>query len=169
MNGVSRLSPAPRRSWDAAGGVPIDAEFFDVSGVQAVPAPGEATVLASFTLPPQYCGVLLYFSQFTDAFARSPEHIETPGLLWMVQSNGTPMHPYIGIEHIINPWGYGSFELGARIEESATLDVVVQNLAYPPTSGHGSGQEARVTRIGGRIMGRYWYNPAYGSPPRHGS
>ena len=66
-------------------GVPLDSEYFDESGVtetdqEEVLTPGQEVVLASFELPPQYCGVLEYFSQFTDVHAREPANrFATPG------------------------------------------------------------------------------------------
>ena len=67
-------------------GIPLDAEYFDVSGFvgeEEIPADpelqllhprtptrGEQKVLASFQLHPQYCGVLTYFSQYTDLMRR---------------------------------------------------------------------------------------------------
>ena len=69
-------------------GIPLDAEYFDVSGFVGnggvvekfdskdfglqppgpLPRRGEQVVLASFQLHPQYCGVLTYFSQYTDLY-----------------------------------------------------------------------------------------------------
>ena len=53
--------------------IPVDAECFDASSfITTLPARGEQSVLASFQLHPQYCGVLTHFAQFTDDFAAHP-------------------------------------------------------------------------------------------------
>ena len=64
-------------------GIPLDAEQFDNSTVHNTPERGRLVTLASFQLPPKYCGVLRFFSQFTDRHARDPGDITTPGLRWM--------------------------------------------------------------------------------------
>ena len=47
----------------------MDSKYFDESGITALPPPGRDVVLARFELGPQYCGVLDYFSQFTNLLA----------------------------------------------------------------------------------------------------
>src|SRR5262245_36923401 len=77
-------------------GIPVDSQYFDESGVVSpAPAPGEEIVLARFVLHPQYCGVLEFFAQFTDAFAKDPAQIETKGLSWVILSNRRPLYPYL--------------------------------------------------------------------------
>ena len=134
-------------------GVPLDSEYFDESGVVAAPAIGEQVILARFELPPQYCGVLEYFSQFTDEHAGDSAKIATPGLLWMLLVNNRPLYPYLNFDRIVNPWGYGSFQVSIRLDDSATVEFIVRrvNNAAPD-----------ITQVGGRIVGRYWYNAAYG-------
>src|SRR5687768_4499213 len=79
-------------------GTALDSEYFDESGVVEAPNVGEAAVLARFELPPQYCGVLEYFAQFTDEHARHPENIETPGLQWLILVNNRPLYPYTNLD-----------------------------------------------------------------------
>ena len=110
--------------------------------------------MARFELPPQYCGLLENFSQFTDQLGRDLSQVETPGLQWIISVNNRPLYPYIRLEHIVNPWGYGSFGVSIRLDENATVEFVVRNLGYL--------RPERIKRIGGRIVGRFWYNPAYG-------
>ena len=110
-------------------------------------------VLARFELPPQYCGVLEYFSQFTDEHAGNPAKIATPGLLWMILVNNRPLYPYLNFDRIVNPWGYGSFQISIRLDDSATIEFVVRRV---------SNAAPNITQVGGRIVGRYWYNAAYG-------
>jgi hypothetical protein len=208
--------------------MPADAKYFDESAVAAAPLPGRSVVLVHFELPPQYCGVLEYFSQYTDQYGRSCENIETSGLTWTLRVNQRPLYPYIDLKHIVNPWGYGSFQVALRLDESARLDLVVTgtqgsratNIAsniigspleqtVTPASMEGitagtvlraaasSSQEEEVKatavspdglsfnavfrnshtapvalskrtikHVGARIMGRYWYNPAFGDVRR---
>lgn len=133
-------------------GIPLDSQYFDDSKVAPAPSVGQQVVLARFELPTQYCGVLRFFAQFTDAHAKDPSQIATPGLQWLILVNKRPLYPYVSFEHIVNPWGNGSFEVSLRLDESATLEFVVRRL----------NDDADVTQVGGRLMGRYWYNPIYG-------
>lgn len=142
-------------------GIPLDSEYFDKSDLSPAPDLGAQVLLASVELPPQYCGVLQYFSQYTDSQARKPELIATPGLLWTILSNGRPLYPYLAFERILNPWGYGSFQTGIRLEDGATLEFVVRRVSADPTPGD------PIRQVGGRLVGRYWYNDAYGDGVRH--
>ena len=137
-------------------GVPLDSQRFDESSIVAVPDVGGEVVLARFTLPPQYCGALQYVSQFTDLGARRPDEAETPGLEWTLLAAGRPLLPFAGLRLILNPWGFGSFESAVRLDEGADLAFVVRRTA-PET-----GTSGPVTRVGGRIVGRYWYDRAFG-------
>lgn len=134
-------------------GIPMDSEHFDESGVADAPKVGEEVSLARFELPPQYCGVLEYFSQFTDEHAKDSSKIETLGLQWMILSNKRPLYPYLNLDRIINPWGYGSFQVSIRLDDSATIEFVVRRV---------NNQAPDIHKVGGRIVGRYWYNTIYG-------
>jgi len=147
-------------------GIPADAQAFDDTSVvlvsnQANPpsgtialARGTEIVLARFALAPQYCGVLQYFAQFTNVQAADPARIQTPGLEWSIRANGHPLSPYLRMSAIINPWGYGSFPVALRLPEGTTIEFAVRCGAV--------GGLDDLTAIGGRIMGRYWYNAMYG-------
>lgn len=143
----------------AACGIPADAEYFDESSVTDAPALGRLVVLATFTLAPQYCGVLQYFSQFTDAFERNHGAIQTQGLVWQLRVNGRPLYPYVQLRHILNPWGFGSFPVAIRLDESATVEFVVRRVESAPP---GTPPDQQIAQVGGRIVGRSWYNPSYG-------
>jgi hypothetical protein len=144
-------------------GIPLDAKYFDVFGVKDPPRQlGESVLLAEFELPPQYCGVLEYFAQFTNLFPKDHSKIETPGLAWVILSNGQPLYPYLPVELIVNPWGFGSFEVAIRLEDSARIEFVVRNMGTPGTFA----PEDTVTKVGGRLLGRFWYNPGYGDVER---
>ena len=139
-------------------GLPRDYEHFDESGFADTPDRGRQVVVARFQLPPQYCGLLENFSQFTKLLSQHPAEVETPGLQWIISVNKRPIYPYVLLEHIVNPWGYGSFGVAIRLDENAIVEFAVRNLGHPPSDR----PETEVTRIGGRIVGRFWYNPIYG-------
>jgi hypothetical protein len=143
-------------------GIPLDSQYFDESSIVDIPPVGADVILAQFALPPQYCGVLEYFSQFTDLQARRREQVATPGLEWTLLSSGRPLYPFARLTHIVNPWGYGSFATTIRVDEGAILELVVRRTANATSPQ----PNLRVRRIGGRIMGRYWYNRAYGEVVR---
>lgn len=136
----------------ASCGVPLDSQHFDDSSAQVIPQAGEEIVLARFELPPQYCGVLTYFAQFTDAFANSPANIATPGIEWKLLVNNRALFPYVNLRHIVNPWGYGSYPINVRLDEGSTLEMVARIIDDDPN----------INSIGGRIVGRFWYNESYG-------
>jgi hypothetical protein len=142
-------------------GIPLDAKPFDESSVRPRPSnSGDQVVLARFELPPQYCGILEYFAQFTDHHAQDPSQIDTTGLEWKLLTNNRPLYPYLSLSRIVNPWGYGSFPVAIRLDDGATVELVVRNAGYPASGP--------ITRIGGRIVGRFWYNAAYGDVTRRG-
>jgi hypothetical protein len=140
----------------AACGVPLDSQYFDVSSVQDAPALGEELLLARFELPAQYCGVLQYFSQFTDRFGKDFSQVGTPDLEWRILTNGQAMFPYFSLRHIVNPWGYGSFPVNIRLEEDSIIEFVVRGIDSSISANK------RVASVGGRLVGRFWYNAAYG-------
>jgi len=150
--------------------IPLDSQYFDESRITEPPGAGSEVVLARFQLPPQYCGVLEYFAQFTDAQARDQTQVETPGLEWSLLSNGRPLFPYLKFDRILNPWGNGCFQVYVRLDEGATVEFVVRGV----TDVSAAGEEPTVEnpsprRVGGRILGRYWYNAAYGDVVRRKS
>jgi hypothetical protein len=154
-------------------GIPLDAKYFDESGVVRTEEPedpedpdrevglkpGREVVLARFELSPQYCGVLEYFAQFTDLYETDSSKIKTIGLEWVILSNGHPLYPYVKLERIVNPWGNGSFQIAIRLDEGATIEFLVRRR---------SADLRGITLVGGRIVGRYWYNAAYGAAGRNG-
>src|SRR5512132_3674901 len=109
-------------------GVPWDAGFFDESGVQEAPGQGQEAVLARYDLNPQYCGMLLYFAQFTDLYARDPTQVETPGFQWQIRCNGRPRDPYLTFNRIINPWGLSGFPVYLRLEEGCVLEIAIRRV-----------------------------------------
>jgi hypothetical protein len=95
---------------------------------------------------------LEYFSQYVGQRNRALLLIETPGLEWTILVNNSPLYPYTRLESVVNPWGFGSFPVNIRLAESAVVEFVVRVTKTVPT----------ITRVGGRIVGRFWYNSAYG-------
>jgi hypothetical protein len=144
-------------------GIPLDAEYFDVSGFvegEERPARGEQKVLASFQLHPQYCGVLTYFSQYTDVYAENNAKIQTPGYEWLILQSGKPVFPYTRLELIVNPWGYNCLPVAVRLDENAKVEFVLRN-----RSANHEGEDS-IRAFAGRIMGRYWYNDSFGGRVR---
>jgi hypothetical protein len=139
-------------------GIPLDSQYFDESSV--LPAPsvlGDEVVLARFELPAQYCGVLQYFSQFTDAFGGNFANIQTPTIEWRLRVNNQALFPYISLRHIANPWGYGSYPVNIRLAEDSTIELIARRVTPNNTL-----PIPTINLIGGRIMGRFWYNASYG-------
>lgn len=147
-------------------GIPWDAGIFDESKVYGLKPdepdgqslePGEELVLARYELHRNYCGMLLYFAQFTDRYASDPTQVPTPGYQWQIRSHGQPLDPYLTFDHIINPWGMSGFPIHMRLGEGAALEFVIRNI-----DAQGDDQ---LKLVGGRILGRYWYNTTYGGAP----
>jgi hypothetical protein len=136
-------------------GIPLDAGFFDVSSIEPVPKVGEERVLARYQLHRNYCGLLMYFAQFTDLNAARPSAVQTRSLAWQIRCNGRPIEPYLTFDRIINPWGMAGFPIAVRLEEACSVELAVR----------GVGSEDALTQVGGRLLGRYWYNTNYGGAP----
>jgi hypothetical protein len=146
-------------------GIPADAGYFDSSSIALAPkARGEEVVLAKYELHRSYCGVLQYFAQFTELYARDPAEVETPGLEWQIRCNGQPRDPYLTFDRIINPWGLSGFPIQLRLEEGCLVELVVRYVgtAEPIGPGEESFESGTVQKVGGRLLGRYWYNTLYG-------
>lgn len=158
-------------------GIPVDAEFFDVSGfvgeipgrttysdsfpedtIQNIGLPqrGEQKILASYQLHPQYCGLITRFAQYTDQYARDNSQIHTPGFEWLIFQNGKPVFPYTRLEMIINPWGYNCFPVSIRLDENARVEFVLKNRSVTDLGNY------PIQAFAGRIVGRYWYNEVFG-------
>ena len=138
-------------------GIPADAGFFDESGVKDPPEMGRDLVLARYTLHRNYCGMLLYFAQFTDRFARDTTEVQTPGYHWQIRCDGQPRDPYLTFDRIINPWGLSGFPVYLRLEEGSVVELVVRRV--------GSDDGKAIAKVGGRILGRYWYDTSFGGAP----
>ena len=142
-------------------GIPADAGYFDSSSIVAAPnATNSEVVLASFKVHPLYCGVLQYFAQFTDAHALNPDQVQTPDIEWQIRSDGQPLAPWLRFNHIINPWGINGFPIHVRLSEDCLLEFVARFV--PPAGGSILLVLTPPTLVGGRLLGRYWYNSAFG-------
>ena len=141
-------------------GIPADASYFDDSSIVDAPTvPGAEVILAKYELHPNYCGELLYFAQFTDAYAANPVEVVTPNLQWQIRSDGPPLAPWLTFDRIINPWGLTGFPIHIRLREGCRLEFVVRFTGSPIIIEFAP---AAVSRVGGRLLGRFWYNPAFG-------
>jgi hypothetical protein len=143
-------------------GIPLDSQYFDDSSVQPLPTDfGQEVVLARFDLPPQYCGVLQHFSQFTDAFGEKASKIATPDIEWRLLINGHGLFPYMHLRRIVNPWGEACYPVNIRLDESSSLELVARRVsdAGAPQTPTAVGT---VNVVGGRIAGRFWYDESYG-------
>lgn len=138
-------------------GMPLDASTFDNSAVVDAPVNfGEEVVLARYVLHPTHCGVLRYFAQFTERYAQNPAEIKTPGYEWQIRSDTQPLDPYLTFDHIINPWGLATFPVDIRLGHGTTIEFAIRNIAATVTLG----------LVGGRIVGRHWYDTRFGGAPR---
>jgi hypothetical protein len=68
----------------------------------------------------------------------------------------------LNLRHIANPWGFGSYPLNIRLDENSSLELIARRVKEATTVPILD----RVKRVGGRIMGRFWYNPCYGDVER---
>lgn len=160
------LKPAYERAC-AVCGIPLDAQYFDESRIVDLASAseelraGRTSPLVQFELPSQYCGVLQYFFQFTHKRAANANRpapdlslVETPDFEWTLRVNGHPLHPYLGFKHVVNPWGCPCCPVAIRLDEGARLDFAVRRTGNT---------DPDLTKIGARLVGRYWYNTAYGN------
>ena len=143
-------------------GVPVDAAYFDVASFKPAPLnTGEEVELARHVLHPQYCGALLSFAQFAEEQAPSRQVIShTPGYEWVILCNSQPLSPYLPTSLILNPWGYNSFSVHLRLEEGCVVRLVVRKVT--PAAGQTA---ITLSQVGGRLLGRSWYNTSYGGAP----
>lgn len=153
-------------------GVPLDAGYFDVASIQDAPGSGRneektEVEVARYELNSQYCGTLLYFTQYADHVTPlqpqpSPQQMisKTPGYEWLILCNNQPRAPYLPTDLILNPWGYNALPIHLRLEEGCTLRFVVRKVL--PAEGE---KEVTLSQVGGRLLGRSWYNTIYGGTP----
>lgn len=144
-------------------GVPSDAGYFDVANIKGAPQAGEEVEVARHELNPQYCGSLLYFAQYAEEQELNRQIIsQTPGYEWIILCNNQPRAPYLPTSLILNPWGHNAFpiQLRLRLEEGCTVRFVVRKVTPPANE-----TEVALSKVGGRLLGRTWYNTIYGGAP----
>jgi hypothetical protein len=142
-------------------GVPIDAGYFDVATIKTAPLVGDEVEVARYELNPQYCGTLLYFTQYAEQETRLPQVIsKTPGYEWIILCNNQPRVPYLPTNLILNPWGYNALPIYLRLEEGCTVRFVVRKVTPAVDE-----TEVKLSQVGGRLLGRTWYNTQYGGAP----
>jgi hypothetical protein len=145
--------------------VPLDAGYFDVANIIKAPLNvGEEVEVAHYELNPQYCGTLLYFTQYAEQETppQPPQQVisKTPGYEWLILCNNQPRAPYLPTNLIWNPWGYNALPIHLRLEEGCMLRFVVRKVT--PVAGE---KEVKLSQVGGRLLGRSWYNTIYGGTP----
>ena len=116
--------------------------------------------LARYELHPQYCGTLLYFTQYADERNDSSKQqviSHTPGYEWIILCNNQPRAPYLPTSLILNPWGYNALPIHLRLEEGCIVRMVVRKVTQPGA--------VKLSQVGGRLLGRSWYNTIYGGAP----
>jgi hypothetical protein len=134
-------------------GIPADASYFDVADIKPAPAPGTEVELARYALHAQYCGTLLYFAQFADPVELQDRDIfKTPGYEWLILCNNQPLHPYTPTSLILNPWAANAFAVELRLQPGCVLRFVVKKV------NQSAEPEVPLSRVGGRLVGRYWFN-----------
>jgi hypothetical protein len=147
-------------------GIPVDAGYFDVASIQDAPGfrsgkneDKTEVELAHYELNPQYCGTLLYFMQYAELIRTRRQVLSnTPGYEWLILCNNQPRAPYLPTSLILNPWGYNALPIHLRLEEGCTVRFVVRKLT--PAAG-----DVKLSQVGGRLLGRTWYNTQYGGAP----
>jgi hypothetical protein len=143
-------------------GVPLDAGYFDVAGIKNAPRVGAEVEVARYELNPQYCGTLLYFAQYAEETKEGLNRqviSETPGYEWIILCNNQPRAPYLPTSVIRNPWGYTALPIHLRLEEGCMLRFVVRKTTAADET------EVPLSKVGGRLLGRSWYNTIYGGTP----
>lgn len=139
-------------------GVHLDAGYFDVAGIKTAPLVGAEVEVARYELNSQYCGALLYFMQYAEESVTKKQVMShTPGYEWVILCNNQPRAPYLPTELILNPWGANALRVELRLEEGCTVRFVVRRVA--------STVEVELSKVGGRLLGRTWYNTIYGGTP----
>ncbi len=138
--------------------VPMDAGYFDVAGIKNAPLVGTEVEVARYELNPQYCGTLLHFTQYAEESGTKRQVLSnTPGYQWLILCNNQPRAPYLPTDLILNPWGYNALPIHLRLDEGCTLRFVVRRVAPTVT--------VELSQVGGRLLGRSWYNTIYGGVP----
>lgn len=137
--------------------VPLDAGYFDVASIKKAPQNvGDEVEVARYELHPQYCGTLLYFMQYAEESGKQVIS-HTPGYEWLILCNNQPRAPYLPTDLILNPWGTNTPPIHLRLEEGCTVRFVVRRVAAAGT--------VEMSKVGGRLLGRTWYNTIYGGTP----
>jgi len=143
-------------------GSPADAGYFDVSSFKAPPVEtGQEVELARYAMHPQYCGSLMYFAQYAERASDAGQvKTITPGFEWVILCNNQPRSPYLPSSLILSAWGRTAFPVNMRLEEGCLMRFVVRKVALPP-----GGKAIDLSQVGGRLMGRSWYNANFGGAP----
>jgi hypothetical protein len=150
MPTVAALVAARAKSEDAACprcGQAIDSRHFDASGFQPLPERG-ARRCSRVSNSRRNTAACSSSSPNTPTSRRAmPRRSRRRGSNGCCGSIARCSNPYVQLEHIVNPWGFGSFQLAVRLPEGATVELVAKRaLAAPVLAG--------VSKVGGRLCGR---------------
>ena len=151
MNAIEQRLPTC-----AACGSAVDSLYFDVAGFAAVPERDGTVILVRQEIPRQYCAVLEGFQQFVPPELLPDGPVETRLIQWSIRANGRPLDPYTGFHALLNRWGEPWNRVAINLEEGTMLELVARFLAPPRTRD-------TSLRVGGRLMGRYWFDDPYGT------
>lgn len=136
-------------------GTAIDSLPFDASNLVRWQGVTREEVLARFDLPPQYCGILEWVVQYTSAYAADPTRILTPSVEWRLTIDRNPIAPYARLGWLVNPWGACAPIAGIRLPPGARVELIARRVP---------GQADDPGLVGGRLAGRYWYDPSFAAP-----
>jgi hypothetical protein len=149
----------------ASCGTAVGALWFDTIDFQDLPRTDRLITVVRHELPRQYCGLLIGFQQYLDEREFEPAHsVETRHVQWDLRINGRPLDPYFRFNAILNRWGEAVNPVAIALEEGAALEMVARFTPRPSAAGAPE-VEREHRRIGGRLMGRYWFrdDPYVGS------
>ena len=145
-------------------GVPVDAGYFDVASFKDAPVGmrarrgGAGALRAASRSTAAPCSISPS-SRKTGSDARQVIS-QTPGYEWIILCNNQPRAPYLPTSLILNPWGYNALPrspaIGGRMRRQSSWS---EKLLLP------RGRAVTLSQVGGRLMGRSWYNTNYGGAP----
>ena len=138
-------------------GAPLDADYFDVVQLSACacerrPGSRAGAPRAAFAVLRRAA----LFRPVRRAGRTDSRQVlsETPGYEWVILCNNQPRAPYLPTSLILSAWGLNAFPVNLRLEEGCVVRFVVRQ-------GHASARRRRsitLSQVGGRLMGRSWYN-----------
>jgi hypothetical protein len=71
-----------------------------------------------------------------------------------------PVSPFLNLRWIVNPWDGCPPSVWVRLSPGARVELVARRVVPDPSQP----SDTDPAVIGGRITGRYWYDPSLGAP-----